>query len=65
MNKNKFTDEEMAFALRQAEAGTKVNEICRKMGISEDTFYNRKKKYGSLSVREMRRLKQLVEESHQ
>ena len=40
-----------------------MSEVCRKMGIGEQTFYNREKKYGGLGVSELRRLKQLVEES--
>ncbi|SHJ29283.1 putative transposase [Halodesulfovibrio aestuarii] len=65
MKKTKFTDEQIAFALRQAETGTRVKEVCRKMGISEATFYNWKKKYGGLGVSELRRLKQLEEENRQ
>ena len=65
MKKSKFTDEQIAFALKQAEMGTKVAEVCRKMGISEATFYNWKKKYGGLGVSELRRLKQLEEENRQ
>jgi putative transposase len=60
LRKSKFTDEQIAFALRQAETGTRVEEICRKMGITDATFYNWKKKYGALGVSEVRRLKQLV-----
>jgi putative transposase len=63
MKKSKFTEEQIAFALRQAETGTRVAEICRKMGISEQTFYRWKKKYGGLGVPELRRLKQLEEEN--
>ena len=63
MKKSKFTEEQIAFALRQAESGTTVGEVCRKMGISEATFYNWKKKYGGLGVSELRRLKQLEEEN--
>ena len=63
MKKTKFTDEQIAFALRQAETGTRVGAACRKMGISEATFYNWKKKYGGLGVPEVRRLKQLEEEN--
>jgi putative transposase len=51
------------FALRQADTGVTVAEVCRKMGISEATYYNWKKKYGSLGVPELRRLKQLEEEN--
>ncbi|VEB43548.1 Transposase [Chromobacterium violaceum] len=49
--------------MRQAESGTTVAEVCRKMGVSEATFYNWKKKYGGLGVSELRRLKQLEEEN--
>jgi len=63
MKKSKYTEEQIAFALRQAESGTAVGEVCRKMGISEATFYNWKKKYGGLGVTELRRLKQLEEEN--
>jgi len=65
MKTTKFTEEQIAFALRQAETGTKVAEVCRKMGISDATFYNWKKKYGGLGVSELRRLKQLEEENRQ
>ena len=64
MKKTKFTEEQIAFALRQAETGTRVGEVCRKMGISEATFYNWKKKYGGLGISELRRLKQLEEENY-
>ena len=63
MKKSKFTEEQIAFALRQAETGTRVGEVCRKMGISEGTFFRWKKKYGGLGVSELRRLKQLEEEN--
>lgn len=65
MKRSKFTDEQIAFALKQAETGTRVEEVCRKMGISQATFYNWKKKYGGLGVSELRRLKQLEEENRQ
>jgi len=65
MKKSKFTEEQIAFALRQAENGTKVEEVCRKLGIAQQTFYNWKKKYGGLGVSELRRLKQLEEENRQ
>lgn len=65
MRKSRFTDEQIAFSLRQAETGTRVTEICRKMGVSEATFFNWKKKYGGLGVSELRRLKQLEEENKQ
>ena len=65
MKKTKFTEQQIAFAMRQAETGTRVVEVCRKLGISDATFYNWKKKYGGLGVSELRRLKQLEEENRQ
>ncbi|MEL2123141.1 transposase, partial [Klebsiella pneumoniae] len=46
--KDPYTEEQIAFALKQAETGTRVEEVCRKMGISEATFYNWKKKFGGM-----------------
>jgi putative transposase len=63
MKRSKFTESQIIFALKQAETGVKVEEVCRKMGISEATFYNWKKKYGGLGVSELRRLRQLEEEN--
>lgn len=63
MKKSKYTDEQIAFALRQAELGTSVDEVCRKMAISDATFYNWRKKYGGLGPSEVRRLRQLEEEN--
>lgn len=65
MKKTKFTEAQIVFALKQSETGVSVGEVCRKMGISEATFYNWKKKYGGLGVAELRRLKQLEEENFQ
>ena len=65
MKKSKFTEEQICFALRQAETGTKTGEVCRKMGISEATFYSWKKRYGGLGTVELRRLRQLDEENRQ
>ena len=65
MKKSKFTESQIIFALKQVETGTKVEEVCRKMGISEATFYNWKKKYGGLGVSELRELRQLKEENAQ
>ena len=63
MKKTKFTEAQIVFALRQAENGVKVEEVCRKLGISDATFYNWKKKYGTLGVSELRKLKILEEEN--
>jgi len=63
MRKSQYTEEQIAFALRQAEQGTPVVEVIRKMGISEQTFYRWKKKYAGMGVAELRRVKQLEEEN--
>ena len=63
MKTSRFTEEQIAFALKQAELGTKVDEICRKIGISDATFYKWRQKYGGLGPSELRRLKQLEEEN--
>ena len=65
MKTSKFTEAQIIFALNQAETGVKVQEVCRKMGISEATFYNWKKKYGGLGSAELRRLRQLEAENQQ
>lgn len=63
MKNSKFTDSQIAFILRQAEEGTSVGEVCRKAGISEQTYYRWRNKYGGLMPSEMKRLKQLEEEN--
>ncbi len=63
MKQLRFTEEQKAFALRQADSGVPVPEILRKLGISEATFYRWKKKYGGLGLAEIRRLKQLEDEN--
>ena len=63
MPKKRFSEEQIAFALRQAECGTSVGEICRKMGVADATFYRWKKVYAGMGVSEIRRLKQLEEEN--
>jgi len=65
MKKSKFTESQIVFALQQAESGVTVAEVCRKLGISEATFYSWKKKYGGLNPVELRRLRQLEEENAQ
>jgi putative transposase len=63
MKASKFSESQIAFVLRQGEEGTSVEEICRKTGISQATYYNWKKKYGGLMPSEMKRLRQLEEEN--
>ena len=65
MKASKFTEEQIAFGLKQAETGTSVKEVIRKMGISEQTFYRWKKKYGGMMPSDVRKLKQLEEENRQ
>lgn len=65
MKTSKFTEAQIIFALRQAETGMTVAEVCRKMGISEATYYNWKKKYGGLGTSELRRLRELEAENQQ
>jgi putative transposase len=61
--KSEFTEEQIAFALRQAEAWTTVDEICRKLGVTQATFCRRKKKYAGMGASELRRLRQVEEEN--
>ena len=65
MKKSRFTEQQIAFALRQAETGTLVSEVTRKLGITNQTFYRWKQKYSGLGPSELRRLKQLEEENRQ
>ena len=64
MKKSRYTEEQIAYVLRQAESGTPVSDVCRSIGISEATFYVWKKKFAHLGVSEMRRLRQLEEENY-
>ena len=63
--KKRYTEEQIAYALRQSESGTSAGEICRKMGISEQTFYNWKRKYAGMGMPEIRKLKMFEEENRQ
>ena len=63
MKKSRYSPEQIAFGLRQAEGGTPVVEVCRKMGVSEQTFYRWKKRFAGMGVTEVRRLKLLEDEN--
>lgn len=63
MKKSQFSEQQIAFALQQAESGTAIAEICRKLGISEQTFYRWKKRYGGLMPSEVRKMRQLEDEN--
>jgi putative transposase len=59
MKGSRYTEEQIAFALRQIESGVSAAEACRKMGVTEKTLYSWKKKFAGLGVSELRRLRQL------
>jgi putative transposase len=61
--RSRFSEEQIAYALRLTESGTPVVEVCRQIGMSEATFYTWKKKYGELGVSELRKLRQLEDEN--
>lgn len=63
MKKPRFTEQQIAQALRQAEHGTAAAEVCRKLGVSEATFYAWKKRYAGLGIAELRRVRQLEDEN--
>ena len=63
MKRSKYSEEQIAYALREAEGGTPVGDVCRQLGISEATFYVWKKKFAHLGVSELRRLRQLEQEN--
>ena len=65
MKKSKFTEAQIIFAIKQFESGTRVDEVCRQLGISQATFFNWKKKYGSMGITELKKLRQLEEENQQ
>jgi putative transposase len=63
MKKSKFTEEQISWTLKQADMGTPVDEVCRKLGIAKATYFNWKKKYGGISTYELRRMRDLENEN--
>ena len=63
MKRSRFTEEQIVHALRQAEAGTPAVEVCRELGVSEQTFYRWKRQFAGLGIAELRRLRQLEDEN--
>jgi putative transposase len=63
MRKSRYTDDQTAFVLKQAELEIPVEEVCRKIGITEQTFYRWKTKYGGMLPSDVKRLRQLEDEN--
>lgn len=63
--KSRLSEQEIVYALKQVEAGVPLQELCRKYGVSEQTFYRWRSKYGGLSASELQRLRQLEQENRQ
>ena len=65
MRKSRFTEEQKVAAVKEAEAGANVRELCRRLGVSRETLYAWKRKYGGMEVSDAKRLKQLEDENRQ
>jgi putative transposase len=63
MKKSRFTEEQIAYALKRADAGAVVTELCRELGVSQQTFYQWRRKFQGMGVAELRRLRQVEEEN--
>lgn len=64
MRKSRFSEEKIIAILKEADAGVKSTELCRKHGISQATLYNWKARYGGMDASQLRRLKELENEQH-
>src|SRR5690606_9040162 len=65
MRKSRFTEEQKVAAVKEAEAGANVRELCRRLGVSRETLYAWKRRYGGMEVSDAKRLKQLEDENRQ
>ena len=63
MRKSRFTEEQIIATLKQVESGAKVHDVIRKMGVTEQTYYRWKKKYGGMEVSDAKKLKALEDEN--
>ena len=63
MKQSKFTERQIITTLKEHEQGVKVSEIARTLGISEETFYRWKSKYGGMDIKELKRIKELEKEN--
>lgn len=65
MRKSRFTESQIVAVLKQVEGGRTVKDVCREHGVSENTYYNWKSKYGGMEVSDIRKMKDLIEENRQ
>lgn len=63
MKKSRFTEEQITYALKQAEGGEPISDICRKLGVSQNSFYQWRRKYQGMGVTELRRMRATEEEN--
>ena len=61
--KSRFTEEQIIRALKEVDAGAKVDEVCRRLGVTQTTFYRWKSKFGGMEVSDARRLRTLEDEN--